>query len=140
VFCLLQRYTYGVASFIACSWQLKKNCVSYVYNPSTGSVIPYIVVFVTFSLCLFKLVTLNRCSASLLGIHLFSRMPVPSTCDRQEMTTHHLSPSAPSHATYSKYDGGKKVLSPESKRELHLPELSSSESVSVQQKSSGHNR
>jgi hypothetical protein len=98
------------------------------------------VVFVTFSLCLFKLVTLNRCSAPLLGNNLFIRIPVPSTCDQQEMTTHHLSPSAPSHATYSKYDGGKNVLSPESQRELHLPELSSSESLSVQQESARCNR
>jgi hypothetical protein len=108
-FCLLHRYTYGVASFIACSRQLEKNCISYVHSPSTGSIIPYIVVFVTFSLRLFKLVTLNRCSAPLPGNHLFSRMPVQSTHYRQEMTTHHLSPSALSHATYSKYDGGKKT-------------------------------
>lgn len=131
MFCLLRRYVYSIASFIAYSWQLEKNCVSYVCSPSTGSIIPYIVVFVMFSLCLFKLVTLNRCSAHLLGNHLFSRMPVPSTRERQEMMTHHLSPSAPSHTTYSKYDGGKKVLS---------PELSSSESLSVQQEIARCNR
>jgi len=108
--CFLRRYVYGIAAFIACSRQLEKNCVSYVRSPSTGSVIPYIMVFVMFSLCLFKLVTLNRCSGCLLGNHLFGRMPVPSTRDQQEMTTHHLSPSAPSHTTYSKYDGGKKSI------------------------------
>ena len=140
VFCLLWRYTYGIASFIACSRQLEKNCVLHVHSPSTGSIIPFIVVFVMFSLCLSKLVTLNRCSAPLPGNHLSSRMPVPSIQDRQEMMTHHLSPSAPSHATYSKYDGGKKVLSSESERELHLPEFSSSESLSVQQESARCNR
>jgi hypothetical protein len=77
-------------------------------------------------------VTLNKCFAPLLGNNFFSRMPVPSTRDRQEVMTHHLSSGALSDATYSKYDGGKRVLSPESEREFHLTELSSSESLSVQ--------